>query len=205
MAKKSNSSTKKPREATVSIKGISPYTQGKAYPPDMAKASDETHDSFDERAWRHRSHVGADGFAVIPGMAIHKALIAAAKFRGERIPGEGAKTWTKRFGAGILILEHATIQPLVTHADMQCCVIHVPSDGSPGGSKRVYRRFPIFEEWSAQIKVTVVDGLIDEATFTRHMETAGKFVGIGTHRPSSNSPGTNGRFAVESIEWAELS
>lgn len=195
---------KPPREATVSIRGISPYTQGKVYPIDLKKADDETHDEFDARCWRQRAHLNGEGFAVIPGPAIHKALIAAAKFRGERIPGAGAKTWTKRFGAGVMVLEHAVIDPRVTADTMDCCVVHVPSDGRPGGSSRVYRRFPIFQAWAAKVKVVVVDGLIDEETFARHMDTAGKFVGIGTHRPSSNSPGTNGRFAVDSVAWSDL-
>lgn len=194
---------KKPRVAAVRIVGVSPYTQGKPFDPDSSRASDETADEFDKRCWKQRAHL-FDGVAVIPAPAIHKALIAAAKFRGETIPGAGKKTWTKRFGAGVLILSHARIEPEVPEGELAFVDVHVPADGQPGGSRRVYRRFPIFREWSATVEITVVDGLIDEQTFERHMVTAGQFCGIGTHRPSSNSPGTNGRFRVERIDWSEI-
>jgi hypothetical protein len=179
-------------------------TQGKAFPRGLKKNADETHDEFDLRCWKHRAHV-VKGRVVIPGAAVHKALIAAAKFLNERIPGEGKKTWTKRFGAGVMVLENPKIEPKVTEKAMQGTEIHVPSDGRAGGSTRVWKTFPYFEEWEADLKVTVVDGLIDEATFERHMRTAGMYVGFGTFRPSSpQSPGTNGRFSVESLEWKEV-
>lgn len=192
-----------PRLARVTITGLSPYTQGRAFPYGAKREADETADQFDERMWRKRAHF-RDGKAVIPGSSLHKALIAAAKFRGERIPGEGKKTWTKRFGAGVLVLTNPRITPETTEDELECCVVHVPSDGRPGGSTRVWRRFPIWDEgWAAEVEIVVVDALIDEETFRRHLETAGKFVGIGTHRPSSNSPGTNGRFSVGKISWSE--
>lgn len=190
-----------PRMAQFTITGISPYTQGRAFPHGAKRGADETSDQFDERMWRKRAHV-QNGQCVIPGGAIHKALIGAAKFRNERIPGEGKKTWTKRFGAGVLVLSNPVIDPRVPPDELECALVHVPSDGRPGGSTRVWRRFPIWEEWSATVEVVVVDALIDEETFKRHIETAGKFQGIGTHRPSSNSPGTNGRFSVGEIAWS---
>lgn len=194
-----------PRLAKATIRGLSPLTQGKAHAYGEGKrAEDETGDEQDERMWRDRAHYNQEGLCVIPASALHKALVSAAKFRGETIPGEGKKTWTKRFGAGIMILEHAAIDPPTNRETVSCVIVHVPTGGQPGGTTRVYRRFPIFESWSATVEVTVVDGLISEEVFARHLETAGKFVGLGTHRPSSLSPGTNGRFAVEGIEWSEI-
>ena len=71
---------KRPRLATVRIKGMSSYTQGKAFPYGLSKADDETHAQFDERCWRHRAHL-PNGHAVIPAMAIHLMLMGAAKAR----------------------------------------------------------------------------------------------------------------------------
>lgn len=197
-------STKSPRVASVTFKGLSPLTQGRAFPFGASRAEDETSDEYDERMWRERAHYDAKGKCVIPASSLHKALIAAAKFRNEKIPGEGAKTWAKRFGAGIMVLDHAPITPVTTKDSIVCTIVHVPADGLPGGTKRVHRRFPIFQEWGSTVEITVVDGLISEDVFTRHMETAGKFVGLGTYRPSSPSPGTNGRFEVEAIEWKQI-
>ena len=161
--KKTNTAMKGPRLARVTITGLSPLTQGKAHPYGAGKkAEDETGDEQDERLWRDRAHYGQDGACVIPASALHKALIAAAKFRGETIPGEGKKTWTKRFGAGVMLLDHAKILPAVTREKLACVIVHVPSNGQPGGTTRVHRRFPIFQEWSAVIEATVVDGLISE-------------------------------------------
>lgn len=205
-------SNKKPRVALVTIEGLSPYTQGKAHPPDLEKPNDVLHDDWDKQNWIHRAHFVGDA-AVIPATAIHKALIGAAKFRGEKIPGAGNKTWTKRFGAGVMILEHPLISLDGEQLTKQRMIdgelyvdVHVPSKGDVGGSSRVWRRFPAIPEgWRAEAPVTVIDGLIDEDTFERHMVAAGTFQGIGTHRPSSNGPGTNGRFRVVDISWSEIS
>lgn len=201
---KNDTTIKTPRVATVRIKGVSPYTQGRAFPPGLKKGNDETHDEFDERVWRERGHYNGKGQVVIPGSAIHKALGAAAKWRNETIPGRGKSTWTKRFGGGCMVMSNPVLLPHVLKDELACSVVHVPSNGQPGGSKRVWRRFPMIEEgWEASVEVVVVDGLINEDLFERHMVTAGKFIGIGTHRPSSSSPGNNGRFSVESISWEE--
>jgi len=196
----------KPRVARATIQGLSPLTQGRAFPPDLKKNHDEKDDAFDKRVWRERAHWNKDGQALIPAAALHKALIASAKFRGEKIPGQGQKTWTKRFGAGILVLANVVIEPNVSKEAIDYIDVHVPSDGTPGGTRRVYRRFPIYQEWGGSIEFTVVDGLIDEQVFLNHLTSAGKYIGLGTHRPSSNSPGPNGRFGiVGEVEWETIS
>lgn len=54
---------------------------------------------------------------------------------------------------------------------------------------------PEFREWSAELKVTFINTLIERGTVIDLFKSAGNFVGVGEYRPERN--GTNGRFAVD--------
>ena len=197
-----------PRTVSYRIVGESALYYSRPFPPDAKRAVDEGHDAFDERMWRERCHWESDdpqARAVVSGAQLKRSFTAAAKFRGEKIPGMGAKTWVKRFGAGILVTSDFVLDPHTTRATVQGRAVFVPSDGKVGStSGRVWRRFPLFAQWSADVKVVVLDGLIDADTFERHAQTAGAFDGLGSFRPGSPSPNVYGRYSVSGFQWADM-
>lgn len=184
------------RTATINIEGISPYSQSKHH--SEPKIGQETSDAYERRTWRSRMHVTKDGYVEIPPMAAKNGLVSAAKFLNQKIPGEGQKTFTKRFESGTL-----SIMPLILStkvADVQCEELFVPSDGIRGGSKRVIKLFGIIQEWAGSFIVHVPDEKISQKVFGEHAECWGMFIGIGRFRPEKN--GYYGRFTVKSIKWA---
>ena len=77
--------------------------------------------------------------------------------------------------------------------------VFVPADGRRGGTKRVYKMFPVFSSWAGNVEFLVLDELIDEDVFETHLRDAGAFIGIGRFRPRNN--GFYGRFEVNGIKW----
>jgi len=192
--------------ATVTIEGASPYSQGRGYGRRHPKLPKEGHDQYEERTWRERCHYREkDGRIYIPGSALYLAMVSAAKFRGESIPGQGKKTWTKRFVSGVLPMNNPVLEPGVTKDEVKGVDVFVPSTGNAafdgGGGKRVWKTFPTIEEWSCVAEFMIVDPLITDQVFRDHITEAGMSIGIGTYRPQSR--GTNGRFRVTGFEWSE--
>ena len=58
--------------------------------------------------------------------------------------------------------------------------------------------FPTFRDWCAELRIEILDDIINDDVFERVITEAGKFVGLGVFRPESG--GYYGRFSVESIE-----
>ena len=77
--------------------------------------------------------------------------------------------------------------------------LFVPASGRRGDGKRVLKCFPLIPEWHGRVTFHILDDTITEKVFARHLEQAGKFIGIGRFRPRNN--GYYGRFAVEKLEW----
>jgi hypothetical protein len=130
-------------------------------------------------------------------MSFKNCISEAAKFLGMQIPGKGKATYTKHFEAGILVPEPVVLPVLAK--DVEGIWLYVPSDGRRGGSKRVWKCFPVLQEWTGDVTFLVLDETITEEVFRYHLEQAGKFIGIGFFRPRNN--GYYGRFAVERIQW----
>jgi len=184
------------RTATVTIEGVSAYSQSKHH--SEPKIGEETNDAHERRTWRHRMHMNKDGYVYIPPMAAKNGLVSAAKFLNRKIPGERNKTFTKRFESGILCME-----PLVLPIKRDAVLseeLFVPSDGVRGSGKRVVKVFSVIPDWGGDFVISVIDEKISEEVFAEHCEAWGKFIGIGRFRPEKN--GFYGRFAVKGIEWS---
>ena len=185
--------------------GISPYSQSKLI--SAPKLGKETHRDHEARCWRDRMHVDAQGAAFIPPMAIKNALSEMAKFLSMQIPGKGKSTYTKHFEAGIMCFD-----PVVVHDASGAPVkvksikgewLFVPASGRRGDGKRVEKCFPVVEAgWQGFVSLVVVDEMITPEVLQIHLESMGKFIGIGRFRPRNN--GFYGRFKVSEIEWASV-
>lgn len=183
------------RTAMAHLRSITPYSQSKAFV--STKDRDETHDEFDTRVWRERCHANGKGVVFIPPMAFKNCISEAAKYKAIKIPGKGNSTYTKHFEAGVLCNEPLSLG--VHLDDVKCERLFVPADGKRGGSKRVFRTFPIFHEWEGVVQFLIFDEIINNDIFEQHLIDAGQFIGIGRFRPRNN--GYYGRFEVVKVNW----
>jgi hypothetical protein len=78
--------------------------------------------------------------------------------------------------------------------------LFVTADGVPGSGKRVWKKFPYFPSWEAQVEYMVFDDMISEEVFERYLTDAGQFIGVGSFRPANR--GWFGRFEVKTVEWS---
>ena len=184
--------------ATVTITGLSPLSQSRQH--DEPRLEGESPDDYDARTWRMKLNVDdKTGTVVIPAHGMHQSIIAAAKYTGEKIAGQGNKTWTAKFTTGLAFLQ--AVDTGLKPADAACVAISANADGVRGSGKRVRRRFPVYNEWSATFEVYILDPIITEAQFRKVMQVAGMFIGVGRFRPENG--GTNGRFRIEKIDWQD--
>lgn len=188
-------------KARVSLRGISSYSQ--SHPVREPQLESESPDAYDRRTWRSKMTVEViDGqrTVVIPAFGMKMAIQSAAAYMKKRIKGQGTATWTKKFVSGIVIQENI---PLWIDPDTVPGVeLYMNSDGVRGGGKRVFRTLPqIPPGWTASFDVDILDPIITQDIFQEVVEQAGYFIGIGQFRPQNG--GTNGRFELTALEWAD--
>lgn len=129
-------------EVTATLTGTSPYSQSKVIV--SPKEAKETHDTHEQRTWRERMHVTPEGNVFIPPNVLKNCLSEAAKYLTKQIPGQGKATFTKHFEAGVMCLDPISLE---LKADaVQPERLHVPSDGRRGGTKRVWKNFPLSQQ-----------------------------------------------------------
>lgn len=176
------------------IVGVSPISF--SAPIQSTKATGETHDAFEERTWRERTHSDANGEVYIPPMALKNCLSEVAKYLSESIPGKGTSKYTKHIEAGLLVIDP---MPLGVKADkIEGERLFVPSDGKRGGGKRVYKTFPVVKQWRTKATVYILDPVIKPEKVHEYLDHAGKFIGMGRFRPRNN--GFYGRFTIENFK-----
>jgi hypothetical protein len=185
------------KTVVITIVGISPYSQSKAYEVD--KLQGEGFEDYEKRTWRNRMHFDDKGMVFIPPMAFKNLLAEGAKFLSIPIPGKGKATYTKHFEAGIL-----TVNPpqLGVHKDSVGWErLFVPADGRRGSGKRVYKYFPFFPVgWKVDVEFVILDDTVlqtyvdGRTVFQNVIERCGQYIGIGRFRPRNN--GFYGRFEI---------
>jgi len=187
--------------ATVTITGITPMTQSRQH--DEPKLEGESMNDYDIRTWRSKLTVDTRDekkTIVIPAHGVHQCIAAAAKYSKRQIPGQGKATWTAKFTAGLSLLDHPALN--IDPDSVSAITISANADGVRGSGKRVPRRFPVIPAgWSTTFEVLILDPIITKEIFGEMMELAGMFIGLGQFRPQNG--GTNGRFQVKSVKWAD--
>lgn len=186
----------------LTIKGMGPLQQSKEYASihpkgigDDGKECNETHDAYEKRTWKYRSHFNDGGFVIHPAGAFHQALIGAAQYQGDKIPGQGSKTWTQKVAAGVGVYDDLVTDS--TEKDITCRQVFASAQGGKSkGEGRVWKYFPTLEKWTGKISVTVFDEIVSPNILRKIVEDAGKFIGIGTWRPGMGKGGQYGRFQI---------
>lgn len=187
---------------TVTLQGVSPYSQSRYYVKEIEQG--ESQDDHYRRTWREHLHVDNNGFVFIPPNSLKNCLSEAAKFLSISVPGKGKATYTKNFEAGVLVTQPASLG--VRKDDVQMEALFLPSDGRRGGPKRIMKYYPIIPDWSTEADFTILDETVLQSSaknktrtvFHDVLEAAGQFIGIGRFRPRNN--GYYGRFSVERIK-----
>jgi hypothetical protein len=192
------------RTATAVLTGVSSYSQGRKVQTERTQQQDFK--KFEEATWRERMHVDGSGNVFIPPMAFKNCLSDAAKFLSMRVPGKGQKTYGGIIDSGIMVVEPATVigadKKPVKAESVPGEWLFVPSDGKRGGGSRVDKCFPIIREgWSVTVNFILMNDMITDEIFTLHLESAGKFIGLGRFRPKNG--GYYGRFLVSELKWTK--
>jgi hypothetical protein len=180
----------------------SPYSQSAKH--DTPFLDRESHDDYDKRTWRNKCTTTRDGQVAIPAMAFKQAVDNAAYKLGEKIPGRRGASYKSFFASGFFCDSDVPItngKPIKPE-DADCVLISANADGKRGSGSRVPRRFPSFAKWQGVAEFTILDDIIDQAIFERHIKAAGMITGIGRFRPEKG--GTNGRFKATKFEWKDL-
>jgi len=185
------------KTAIASLKSSNTYSQNRNH--DTPKLDRELAADYEKRTWKNRAHINSEGYVFIPPLAFKNALSEAAKYLGMQVSGKGKERYTKHFEAGILVLDPLVLPIHVD--DLQYEEVFVPADGVRGGKKRVWKTFPVIPEWEGAVTFIIVDDIIAQEVFVKHLELAGKLIGIGRWRPRNN--GIYGRFDVVTVGWTE--
>lgn len=184
--------------ATIRITGFSPYSQSRQH--DEPALEGEGKEDYDKRTWRAKLRVSPKtGTVTIPQHGFHQALMAACKYSGKQIPGQGKKTWTAKFTTGIAIIDEIDLG--IRPEDTVCEVISCNADGVRGSGKRVPRRFPVMYEWGAEFTIYILDPIITDKIMQEMLDIAGMSIGLGRFRPEKG--GSNGRFSGEILSWED--
>lgn len=182
--------------ADCKLKSVSPYSAGKKT---SDRRGDESPQEHEQRVWKERCHLDDDGCAFIPPMAFANSIKEAAKYANIKIPSQRNATYTKKFASGVMVTEGLSLG--VSIDDIKGEWFFVPSDGTPGGGKRVMKCFPYVPVWAGVVTYTIIDPIINQEIFERVLTVSGSLIGIGRFRPANR--GYYGRFQCEHMEWTE--
>lgn len=183
--------------AECKLESVSPYSQSRVI--QSSKEKKELDKDYEARVWRERCHTAENGHIIIPPMQFCNSLKEAAKYLNLQVPGQGKRTYTKNFEAGVLVNEPVMLPEIADKVKGEW--LFVPSDGRRGGGRRVMKCFPVIQHWVGTVTYWIVDDLITEDVFLEVLKTSGQLIGIGRFRP--RNLGYYGRFKVNDHTWVE--
>lgn len=174
-------------------------------PKSEEKKPKETHEQFEDRSWKQKIHTNDKGQAVLNRFALKNALESAAGRLRMPVPGKTKSEFKARFVQGLVPCEDPVLCNLngvpYSPDQFESRKLFVPSDGKKGNGTRVYRIFPTVTNWMANVRILVLDDLIDDKILMSHLQEAGIFIGLGSMRVQGG--GVNGRFIVKSVTASE--
>ena len=180
--------------ATLESMPNSPYSQSREHRIPRGNCSWDEHE---EKTWQEKAHWTEDGHVFIPPMVFKNALVSAASYLKEIVKGKNRTTYERYFKSAIIVPE-ALVLP-ETKKTVKSIVISCWSEGKAGRGGKVLRKFPIISKWAGKVKFVILDDVISEEAFEKHLIAAGNFIGVGRWRPEKN--GLNGRFNVKKLQW----
>lgn len=186
------------RIATITLIGISGYS-GSRETEGFPRGDKESHEAYDKRIWRERIWHDAAGNCYIHPSALKFALVSTCQFLSFQIPGKGKATFTKHFNAGVLVMDPIMLG--ITQDKLRSELVYCHVTGKRGEGKRVWRTYPMVDQWETEAKLYITDDVLTEKVVERVLEQAGQFNGLGRFRPQNG--GFLGRFKIGKIVWSE--
>lgn len=188
------------RDVTVTIEGVTPYSQSSH--PGIEKEKSETWDDYEARVWKLKAHTHADGTVYIPGSAFKLCLDEAAVNLNEKIQGKGNQRWAGVFKMGLAPMSDLDLG--VNIADALCEKVYCHANGKRMPGTRVNRLFPIFHRWGGEVTFRVFNDSITQEKFEEFFAKAGLLAGVGRGRPSTGCPNGLGRFRPTKFVWSKV-
>lgn len=187
-----------PKKYLVEIKGLDSLLFNKMPDLSMPKTAkkDQTKLSHAEKEhlfWREKLYVDHEGMVYIPGENIHESMKGAAKYWGQKIAGEGNKTYTDVILKAVV----CEILPIGLHKDDERIIpFGKEVNGTPNGTKKskVHRIRPLVRPWGGTFVLHVFDARLTLDVLKVVLSYAGTFIGLCDWRP------TYGRFALVDIK-----
>jgi len=188
-----------PKRYAVTIKGTGGILFNKM--EDLSASKDKPNKAKEdkleaERAnWREKLYFDENGDTFIPGENFHQCLKDGAQYWGQKIPGEGNKTYTDVILKSIVV-DDADLglnknDPLFIPFGKNCN--GNPSKGKKSGCK-VYKIRPILMPWQCTFTFHVMDARLTFPVLNTIINYAGTFAGIGDWRP------VYGRFEIVELK-----
>ena len=181
----------------VHLTSMTPYAQGRMH--SSPKLERETHDAYEARTWRERLHVAVDN-VFIPAQAFKSCLTETAMYVKMQIPGQGKATYTKNFKQGVMCPEPVMLD--IAPTEVREFRLFTSSQPGKLGSGRVWKHFPVIDQWEGMLALWVVDDIITKEVLAKHLEIGGLLTGVGVWRPRNG--GSWGKFKVVSLEEVDV-
>lgn len=194
-----NLTVTKPKVYLVTIKGMDSIIFNKMADQSKSKtelAKQEKTDKaeLERLTWREKAYFDNDGMLYIPGENIHQCLKDGCQYWGQRISGEGQKTYTNVI-ASAGICENMM---LGGHKDGDTIIPFGKStNGNPSKGKKssmVYKIRPLMRPWSGTFRMHIFDARLSIHVLKTIITYAGAFSGLCDWRP------TYGRFEMVDIK-----
>jgi hypothetical protein len=187
----------------VKIQGLAGILFNKMPDLSISKTEKNTQEKEDplereKRTWKEKLYLEGNQ-VIIPGENIHEAFKEASRYWGQKIPGEGNKTYTDVIAKAI-VCENVYFGVTVDDPKIVPfgkAVNGNPSKGKKSGSK-VYKIRPLLMPWEAEFRFHVFDGRLTIDVLRVILSYCGMFIGLCDWRP------TYGRFNSVSLEKVEL-
>lgn len=174
-------------EAT--LRSLTPYGPGRHHAtPKLPKELDP---AYEERTVLNKLHVGVNEI-YIPPIAFKLCLESTAGYAAERIPGKGQTTYTKYYRRGVICTEPVMLG--IKPEEVRIERLFLPSQPGKPKSPRVWKLFPVIDQWQGVLQIIAVDDIFTGDVIQRHLSMAGLITGIGTWRPENS--GMHGKFEV---------
>jgi hypothetical protein len=187
----------------VEIKGLNSLLMNKMPDLSVPKTKKSSQVKIDpteneQNTWREKAYCDETGDVHIPGENIHECMKEAAKYWGQRIPGEGQKTYTDVVTKAI-VCENLSLG--INKDSNKLIPLGKAVNGNPSKGKRsgakVYKIRPLVHSWGGTFRMHVFDGRMSIEVLRVILTYAGTFIGLCDWRP------TYGRFELVNIKEVE--
>ncbi len=178
-----------PRLYEVAIQGMDSILFNKMPVLDRPKPGGKKQEKVDKTElehlmWREKAYFNDDGMLYMPGENLHECMKQGAQYWGQRIPGEGQKTYTDVIASAIICENmefgiHKDSDKVIPFGKM---VNGNPSKGKKSGAK-VYKIRPLLRPWGGPFRMHVFDGRLTPEILRTIIAYAGAYRGLGDWRP----------------------